>query len=527
MNRRDFLKKTTAAIAGPLVLGGCVNSAKSGLTGRKRPNILFIMTDDHGTGALSCYGSGINETPNLDRIARQGMLLKNCFVTTSLCAPSRATILTGTYPHMNGQVDISGNFFDGSQPAFTTMLTQSGYQSAVVGKWHLHSIPYGFNHYSVLDDQGSYFDPEFIDKTEVGPVLIAEKGYSTDIIADKAINWIDRRDPQKPFVLLCHFKSPHYNWLPDKNHIGMYAEGDVDTPPTFDHEYRGPESERMTSRIEKVHELFKIETWSDMPRNLSPQQQKNWNYQRFIKDYLRCIASVDDNVGRILDYLDAQGIADNTIVVYTSDNGMLQADHGLVDKQLMQEESIHVPFIIRYPGHIPAGKSSDDIVLNCDYAPTLLDFCGLDVPGFMQGNSARTLLEGKTPVDWRTSFYYHYYAHYKRTNSLWGVRTKDMKLICYYREDGKDARQLFDLVQDPLEVNNLIDNPDYSVKLKQLERLISMYREQLGLTDELLDKIYSGQGAHNHIPLKQAAKDLKIQIQTNTQKWDTISKNIK
>lgn len=491
-------------------------------TEQKRPNILFIMTDDHGTGALSCYGSQINETPNLDRIAKGGMLLKNCFVTTSLCSPSRASILTGTYPHMNGQVDIGGNFFDGTQPTFPRILHDAGYQTAVVGKWHLHSIPVGFDHYSILSGhggQGSYQDPEFVTKTAIGPVRMEEKGYSTDIITDKAINWMKECDPDRPFVMLCHYKSPHYNWEPDAKHMDMYTRGEITKPPTFEHEYTGKAGERMTARVEKVHEFFKIDRWGKMPEGLTRLQQMEHNYQLFIKDYLRCIASVDDNVGRILDYLDEAGLAGNTIVVYTSDNGMLQADHGLVDKQLMQEESIHVPFIIRYPQEIPAGSVSDAIVINCDYAPSFLDYCGAKIPGIMQGRSARELFKGNTPSDWRKSFYYHFYAHYKRTNSIWGVRTENRKLVHYYRDNEEPARQLFDLDKDPLEVTDLIDDPAYQQQKNDLEKLTSELQAECGLTPQLLEQIYAKKGAHNHIPPKPAKEKLDKEIDENTEKW--------
>ncbi len=484
-----------------------------------RPNLIFIMTDDHGTGALSCYGSKINQTPNLDRIAQQGMRFDHCFVTTSLCAPSRASMLTGTYPHINGQVDIGGNFFDGTQPTFPNLMQKNGYQTAVIGKWHLHSLPVGFDHYSVLDGQGTYFDPKFIHQTPDGPVWQNTKGYSTDIITDKSLKWLEQRDKTKPFVLLCHYKSPHYNWKPHERYADMFVE-DLPEPDTFNNQYDGPEAVRFKAQVENAHEFFKIKEWvEDMPQGLSEEEQKKWNYQRFMKDYLRCIAAVDDNVGRLLDYLDKNGLTENTIVVYTSDNGMLQGEHGQIDKQLMQEESIHIPFLIQYPKEIAAGSTTKDFLLNIDFAPTFLDFAGIQIPQEMQGVSAREVLKGKTPKDWQISFYYQYYAHYKRTASLWGVRTVDWKLINYYRDGEAPAQQLFDLKNDPDEVQNLINDKKYASIKTELEEMVRAYREEYGLTDELLDEIYAKPS--KVVSMSKARKQIKQlhqEIDANTKR---------
>ncbi|MYF17329.1 MAG: sulfatase-like hydrolase/transferase, partial [Gemmatimonadetes bacterium] len=336
----------------------------------KRPNILYIMTDDHGTGALSCYGSQINHTPNMDRIAHGGMRLDNCYVTYSLCSPSRASILTGKYAHLHGQTSIGGNIFDGTQQTFPRLLQDAGYQTAIIGKWHLHSIPTGFDHYSVMWNQGSYFDPRFIEPGEHGPVWKESRGYSTDLVTDKCLNWLKDRDTEQPFMLLCHFKSPHYNWEPDEKHETMYQDETISEPETFDHNFGDSPvpPEALQVKLETVHEQWNITHWDAMPEGLSMQQQKHRNYQYFIKDYLRCVASVDDNIGRLLDYLDEQDLVENTIVAYTSDNGMFQGEHGWVDKKMMYEESLRVPFLIRYPREIAAGTHTNDMVINLDYA---------------------------------------------------------------------------------------------------------------------------------------------------------------
>lgn len=394
----------------------------------RRPNILFIMTDDHGIGALSCYGSAINETPHLDRIANGGMRLDNSYVTYSLCSPSRAAILTSKYAHLNGQTSIGGTFFDGSQQTFPKLLRQAGYQTAVVGKWYLHSIPTGFDHYSVMWNQGSYFDPAFIEPSEQGPVWKDTQGYSTDLVVDKCLDWLGGRDADKPFVLLCHFKSPHYTWEPDEKHKTMYAGETIPEPETFDHDFGDSPvpPEALQVRLETVHEQWNIRHWDPMPKGLSIEEQKRRNYQYFIKDYLRCVASVDDNVGRLLDYLDAGGLSENTIVVYTSDNGMFQGEHGWTDKKMMYEESLRVPSLIRYPQEITAGTINSDLVINLDYAPTFLEYAGLPVPEDMQGRSLVSLLTGKTPNDWRTIFYYqHFDIQPDGELANCGVRTKD------------------------------------------------------------------------------------------------------
>src|SRR5437762_6717937 len=372
----------------------------------KRPNILYIMADDHASHALSCYGSKINQTPNLDRLASQGMRFENAFVTNALCGPSRACVLTGKYSHLNGFMDNAPKtVFDGSQQTFPKLLQQAGYQTAIVGKWHLNSNPTGFDHWSILVGQGRYFDPVFITNGKREVV----KGYVTDIITDKALDFLKNRKTDQPFCLMYHHKAPHREWNPDEKHAHLYDDHDIPLPETFydNYEHRGTAAHDQDMTIAKT--LTKADVKMDPPAGLTGDKLTEWKYQRFIKDYLRVIASLDDNVGRVLDYLDANGLTENTIVVYTSDNGFFLGDHGWFDKRFMYEQSLRVPLIVRYPAKVKAGSVAKQMTTNVDYAETFLDYAGVKVPADMQGRSLRPILEGKPPADWRNSMYYHYY----------------------------------------------------------------------------------------------------------------------
>ena len=314
----------------------------------QRPNILFILTDDHASHAMSCYGSRINETPHLDRIANEGMRFDNCFCTNSICGPSRAVILSGTHNHINGMTTLDTRF-DGRQVTFPKLLQANGYQTAVIGKWHLghggNSDPTGFDYWNVLPGQGDYHDPEMIDMGERKQF----KGYATDLITDFSIDWLNARDKDQPFMLMCHHKAPHRPWDPDDKHADMYEEIDIPEPETFNDDYanRASAAGAATMRIDR--DMNERDLKFPVPEGLTPAEEKSWKYQRYIKDYLRCVASVDDNVGRLLDYLEEEGLAENTIVIYTSDQGFYLGDHGWYDKRFMYEESLRMPFIIRYP----------------------------------------------------------------------------------------------------------------------------------------------------------------------------------
>jgi arylsulfatase A-like enzyme len=459
-------------------MSGLILSAMIALTAdapAKRPNIVFIMTDDHAAHAMSCYGSRINTTPNLDRLAREGMRFTHCFCTNSICGPSRATILTGVYSHLNGFRDNHSKF-DGKQETLAKLLKASGYQTAIVGKWHLVSEPTGFDHWEVLPGQGIYHDPNFL----LPGKKHRRKGYVTDVITDLAIDYLNGRDKEKPFFLMVHHKAPHREWQPDAKHQKLYEDVDVPAPATFDDDYRGRSDAAKEAKMTVAGDLTPTDLKVPPPAGLTAEQRKHWNYQRYIKDYLRCVASVDDNVGRLLDHLDKTGLAENTIVVYTSDQGFYLGDHGWYDKRFMYEPSLRMPLLIRYPKEIAANSVVDEMVLNLDFAPTFMDFAGLTPTQRMQGKSFRPILQGKPPADWRTSMFYRYYEFPMPHNVQphLGVRTGTHKLIYYPR-----IRQweLFDLKRDPDEMQSYYDDPAYEKirtdLLAELQRLRKEFKD--------------------------------------------------
>jgi arylsulfatase A-like enzyme len=439
-----------------------------------RPNILYIMCDDHAAHALSCYGSKINQTPNLDRLAREGIRFTNAFVTNALCGPSRATLLTGKYSHANGFKDNAGSTrFDFSQNTFIKQLREGGYHTAVIGKWHLNATPVGFDYWCIMPGQGRYRNPIFMNMGQREVV----NGYVTDVITDKVIEHLEKRDKTKSFCVLYHHKAPHREWTPDAKHADLYKDGDVPRPATFDDDYatRGTAAREQEMSVER--HLTKTDTKGDPPEGLSGAELKNWKYQRYIKDYLRTVASVDENIGRVLKYLDDSGLAQNTIVVYTSDNGFFLGDHGWYDKRFMYEESMRVPLIVRYPEKVKAGSVSEALVANIDYAPTFLDYAGIKAPADMHGRSLRPVLEGKTPDDWRKSVYYHYYEFPRphRVHPHYGVRTAKHKLIYFYT---LKEWELFDLEKDPHELRNVYGDPAYAQVKNELTAELKRLREQ-------------------------------------------------
>ncbi len=485
-----------------------------------RPNILFIMTDDHARQAVSSYGSQLLETPNIDRIAKEGMLFRNSFVTNSICAPSRAVILTGKYSHLNGVTD-NRKRFDGSQVTFPKLLQKAGYETAMIGKWHLKTAPTGFDYWKVLPGQGFYYNPVFIEMGDTARV----EGYVTDLTTDFALDWLEQREDEKPFCLMLHQKAPHREWSPALRHLNLFDDVQMPEPENlFDtYETRGdaarqqamtiahhmnpeidlkikPEaaanlygaSERGTNRYKRIFSRLtpeQLQQWDAayepknqvlLEANLEGEALVRWKYQRYIKDYLRCIVAVDENVGRVLDYLDENGLTENTLIVYTSDQGFYLGEHGWFDKRFMYEESLSMPLVARYPKVIPSGSTSDEIVLNLDFAPTFLDFAGIKVPSEMQGMSLRPLLEG-TNTDWRTAMYYHYYE-YPGAHSVkrhYGIRTKQYKLMHFYNDI--DQWELYDLEKDPLEMDNIYKNEEYKGAIKELKDELSLlmkkYRE--------------------------------------------------
>ncbi len=475
MNRRSFFKTTAAGTLGVLL----AETAHGTGAGASRPNIIFVMADDHASHALSCYGSVINKTPHLDRIAEEGMRFENCFVTNSICAPSRAVLLTGKYSHLNG-VPTNRERFDGGQQTFPKLLRAAGYQTALVGKWHLKSEPTGFDYWNILTGQGVYHDPTFIEMGE----RKRHRGYVTDLITDFAMDFLERRDREKPFCLLFHHKAPHRRWFPDDKHAHLYEVVDIPEPATFNDDYATRGTAAHTQEMTVEFHLTPEDLKQEPPEGLSGAALKHWKYERYIKDYLRCIASIDDNMGRFLDYLDRSGLAENTIIIYTSDQGFYLGDHGWFDKRFMYEESLRTPMIARFPGRIKAGTVCGKMVLNLDWAPTLLDVAGVEIPDDMQGKSLVPLMEGRRPRDWRSSFYYQYteYPSVHAVRRHYGVRTKRYKLIHFYHD--MDEWELYDLKKDPHELKNIYGKPGYARITAGLKRELTRLRKELKVPAE-------------------------------------------
>jgi arylsulfatase A-like enzyme len=441
----------------------------------ERPNILLLFSDDHAYQAISAYGSNRNKTPHLDRIAKEGMLFHNCFVTNSICGPSRAVILTGKHSHLNGFM-TNGDNFDGSQQTFPKLLQKVGYNTAMIGKWHLKSDPTGFDYWKVLIGQGPYYNPPM--KSAEGTEKIT--GYTTEIITDIALDWLKKgRDKDKPFMLMCQHKAPHRNWQPGPDYLTMYDDVEIPEPETLWDNYENRASPASSQAMTIKDHLSANDLKLNQPRGLNEEQLKLWNaaygpkneafkkanlqgkelvkwkYQRYAKDYLRCVAAVDDNIGRVLDHLDEAGLTENTVVLYASDQGWYLGEHGWYDKRWMYEESFKTPFMVRWPGTVKPGSENSDFVSNLDFAQTFLDIAGVnDIPEPMQGASLVPILKGKTPDNWRKSFYYQYYefpgAHSVRRH--YGVRMGKHKLIRYYNTD---EWELFDLEADPNELQNI------------------------------------------------------------------------
>ncbi len=446
-----------------------------------RPNILFIMTDDHAAHAISAYGGKINRTPHLDQLAKEGVRLDRCFVTNSICTPSRAAILTGKYSHKNG-VPVF-NRFDGGQQTVAKLLQAAGYHTGMYGKWHLGSDPTGFDQWKILPGQGLYHDPVFYTATE----RKKEPGYCTDLITDFSIDFLDKRPKDKPFFLMCHHKAPHRNWQPRADKKAKWANIEVPLPETFDDVYTGKSDASREATMRVADHLTPNDLKEQPPEGLTGRDLKIWKYQRYMRDYLACVESVDDNIGRLLDHLDRQGLRDNTLVTYTSDQGFFLGDHGWYDKRFMYEESLKMPFLARWPGKIKPGTTSGDMVLNVDFAPTFLAAAGLPVPGDMQGQNALGVLAGNSPKGWRTDMYYRYY-HYPadhRVQPHIGVRTLTHKLIHFNKID---QWELYDLTTDPREMRNLIHEPEQQAKAKELKERMLALKKELGDSDQFADQ---------------------------------------
>lgn len=445
-----------------------------------RPNILFIMSDDHAAHAMSCYNSRVNVTPNLDRIANEGVRLDNCFCTNSICTPSRATILTGKYPHINGAVTF--NAMDPTHVTFPQLLRYSGYYTAMIGKWHLHADPVGFDYWNVVPGQGKYFDPDFI---EMGRPKTYE-GYITNIITDITLDTLENRPAGQPFCILYHHKAPHDMWHYDDKHAHLFEDEDIPEPESLFDDYAG-RAEVLKESVQYIgsertpglgggHTFYEKETG----HITDPIERRGAQYQIYMKSYLRCVASIDDNMGRVLDYLDESGLADNTIVIYTSDQGFFLGEHGWYDKRFMYEESLRMPFLMRFPGKIEAGSVDEHLVLNADFMPTLLDYAGVTIPEDLQGQSFRKIVEGEEIADWRASMYYRYYYSHFNTAAHWGVRTLKHKLIWYH---DSDEWELYDLDKDRMEMVNVYDDPDYADVVADLKAEMDRLRDELNDTE--------------------------------------------
>ena len=446
-----------------LVLAAALLASTSSALAADRPNIIFIMSDDHAAHAIGAYGSRVNSTPHIDRLAREGMRLDNVFVTNSICTPSRAAILTGQYSHLNG-VPVF-NRFDSARVTVAKLLQQGGYYTGMVGKWHLGSDPAGFDRWEILPGQGAYFDPIFY--TSAGEQKYAGR-YVTDVISDLALDVIKSRPRDKPFFLMVHHKAPHRPWEPDAAHRAQFATRWIPEPETLWDSYATRTDALHENQQRVADDLTRRDLKLEPPVTLTGEALTRWKYQRYMQDYLATIQSVDDNVGRLLAFLHASGLARNTIVVYTSDQGFFLGDHGLFDKRFMYEESLRMPFLVRWPAVIRPGTHSDAMALNVDFAPTFLDAAGMAVPADMQGRSLLPVLRGGAPADWRTSMYYRYYHDPgdHNTRAHYGVRTRTHKLIYFWK---KDQWELFDLVRDPAELHNLYGQPGQEALTRELK----------------------------------------------------------
>jgi arylsulfatase A-like enzyme len=489
----------------------------------RKPNIIFIMSDDHAYQALSAYGSKLISTPNIDRIAKEGMLMKEAAVTNSVCSPSRAVILTGKYSHMNGMKD-NGTYFNGTQQTLPKIFRQHGYRTAIVGKWHLFSTPTGFDHWNILPDQGNYYNPKFI---KDGKDTVYH-GYVTDVITDMALSWMDKNKDEAPFFLMLHHKAPHRNVMPPLKYLDKFNDRKFPLPANFYDDYAGRAALQIQNITMKDHldirydskipcdncPVNKINDWAPAEYQreigrLTPTERKVWDaafakeyetfkslktkdemirfqFQRYMEDYLRCVNALDDNIGRVLKYLDDNKMAENTIVVYMSDQGFYLGEHGLYDKRFMYKESFRTPMMIRYPRLFKGGRKTDAYVLNLDIAPTLLDLSGIPVPADMQGKSAKTLLSKGRDDSWRKEIYYHYYEKSFGLTRHYGIRTKRYKLIHFY--DPVDSWELYDLEKDPNEMLNIYNDPKHAALITSLKKKLAalqiQYKDDIKVTSQ-------------------------------------------
>jgi arylsulfatase A-like enzyme len=469
-----------AILAAPvLAAAGCAAQ-------QPRPNIVFLFSDDHAAHALSAYrehlqyGARLPDTPHLDRLAADGMLFSNAFVTNSICVPSRAAVLTGQYGHLSG-VMTNQEALHPETETFPRLLHDGGYRTALFGKWHLRSDPVGFHHYEILVGQGPYYNPVLI----TGPDSVRHTGYTTDILTDRALAWLDAsRDDDRPFLLLVHYNAAHRFWDPGPDQLALFRDTVLPEPATLWDDGRGRAAGARQQEMEIGRDLFARDLKLEPP-NLTPEQLERWDayygpenrrfeelglegddlvrwkYQRYIADYMRVVIGLDEAIGRVLGHLAGAGLDDNTVVVYTSDQGFFLGDHGWFDKRWMYEESLRAPLIVRWPGQVEPGTVNTDLVMNLDFARTLLDIGQVPAAAGMQGRSLLPLLRGETPADWRDAIYYQYFAYpdWHMVQRQYGVRTHRYKLIHYYE---LGDWELFDLALDPHELRSVYHDLRYA-----------------------------------------------------------------
>lgn len=463
-------------------------TSSDGATTSDRPNILFIMSDDHAAQAVGAYGGRLQElnvTPNLDSLAEDGMVFENCFVVNSICTPSRATLFTGKYSHVNGVYKFTA-LDQNNQPTLPGQMKKAGYHTVFFGKYHLHSNPVGFDYYEVLPGQGRYHDPLFVKKGEQSDSGYVRQGdktryseHSSDVIGDLTIKYLKNELPEdKPFMMFCHFKAPHDTWEFAERYRDLYSNIEIPEPDNLFDDFEN-RSDALKSQLQYIgsswgnHTNFRLQT-----QGLTGVELKKKQYQLYMQKYLRCVKGVDDNVGRILKFLNESGLEKNTVVIYTSDQGFYLGEHGMYDKRFMYEEALRSPFLARWPGVVEPGTRSKKMILNLDFASTLLDIANAqDIPD-VQGRSFVPILEGKTPGDWRQSMYYRYYFSHFQTEPHWGVRTMTHKLIYYNRIN---QWEMYDLTRDPSEMNNLYGDPLHAVTIaslkSELSRLQAYYKD--------------------------------------------------
>ena len=458
-----------------------------------QPNILFILADDHTTQAISCYGGKLAKfakTKNIDRLAQEGVRLTHCFCNNSICTPSRASILTGQYSHKN-KVYLLNQPLPDDAVTFPMLLQRAGYQTALFGKWHLKSRPKGFDEYLVLPKQGRYQDPQFF--SGEGEQLVTKKGWSTDVITDLTIDFLRRRDSSKPFLAMCQFKATHDPWSSREPHKSLWKNERLPQPKNlFDsYENRGVASKRSTLKLEQINQGTYPH---DRLTNGTQLQQREHIYQQYIKDFLRCGRVLDENVGRLMEFLENEGLDQNTVVIYTADQGHFLGEHGFFSKRFMYDEAMRMPFIIRFPGVPPERSVNDDMISNVDFAPTILELAGINASSGMQGRSFLKNLQGQTPNDWPKAVYYHYWQHllHRHVTAHYGIRTKHAKLIYFYGralgmtefEPTEPEWEFFDLVRDPAEMTNQYENPRYLEQIKSLKLTLRSIKQAVGDVDD-------------------------------------------